>query len=72
MARRLVTGLLALTAAMCAQRRVDPKNTYVQIIGIVSMIGRGTPDDHTIRRGSGEEGQSEWDGVLLLRPCWAQ
>jgi hypothetical protein len=45
MARRLVIGLLALTAVVCAQRRVDPKNTYIRVIGVVSMIGRGTPDD---------------------------
>src|SRR5437016_2489806 len=45
MTRRLLFGLLALSLVVSAQRRVDPKNSYVRVIGIVSLIGKGTADD---------------------------
>ena len=45
MTRKLLVGLLALTAVVCAQRRVDPRHTYNRIICVVPVIGKGTPED---------------------------
>ena len=45
MTQRLLVGLLALAAVMCAQRRVDPRNTYSRAICVVPMTGSGTPAD---------------------------
>ncbi|MBZ5724832.1 MAG: hypothetical protein LAP87_07525 [Acidobacteriia bacterium] len=43
MTQRLLVGLLALGAVLCAQRRVDPRNTYSRAICVVPMTGCGTP-----------------------------
>ena len=43
MRRRLVIGLLACAAFLCAQRRVDPKNTYSRVITVVPITGTGSP-----------------------------
>jgi hypothetical protein len=40
-----LVGLLALTAVVCAQRRVDPRNTYTRVICVVPFTGKGTPAD---------------------------
>ena len=45
MARRLFAVFLALASTVCAQRRVDPRNTYHRVICVVPIIGRGTPSD---------------------------
>jgi hypothetical protein len=45
MTQRLLVGLLALAAVVCAQRRVDPRNTYYRVICVVPMVGQGTQDD---------------------------
>lgn len=45
MSQRLLVGLLALTAVVCAQRRVDPRNTYYRVICVVPLTGQGTKDD---------------------------
>jgi len=45
MARRLFAVFLALASTVCAQRRVDPRNTYHRVICVVSIIGHGTPSD---------------------------
>jgi hypothetical protein len=45
MASRLLTGILVLAALVCAQYRVDPRNTYVLVIAVVPLIGAGTPTD---------------------------
>ena len=45
MISRLVVGVLVLCACVCAQRRVDPKNSYSRIICVVPMVGTGTADD---------------------------
>jgi hypothetical protein len=45
MTQRLLIGLLALTAIVCAQHRVDPRNTYHRVIAVVPMIGTGTATD---------------------------
>jgi hypothetical protein len=45
MTQRLLAGLLALTAVVCAQRRVDLRNLYHRVICVVPMVGSGTPDD---------------------------
>ena len=41
MRRKLVIALLACAFVVCAQRRVDPKNTYSRIIAIVPLAGGG-------------------------------
>jgi hypothetical protein len=45
MTQRLLAGLLALAAVVCAQRRVDPRNTYYRVICVVPLTGQGTKDD---------------------------
>ena len=45
MNRELLVGFLALTAVVCAQRRVDPRNTYNRILCVVPLVGQGTPAD---------------------------
>jgi hypothetical protein len=45
MFQRLATGLLMLAVVACAQRRVDPKNTYHRVICVVPLIGTGTAAD---------------------------
>ena len=42
MRRRLVVGLLACALVVCAQRRVDPKNTYSRVITVVPITGTGS------------------------------
>ncbi|MBZ5580976.1 MAG: hypothetical protein LAQ30_02020 [Acidobacteriia bacterium] len=45
MHRKLAALLLTLAAVVCAQRRVDPKNTYVRVICVVPLVGGGTQAD---------------------------
>jgi hypothetical protein len=45
MSQRLLYGLLALTLVVCAQRRVDPKNSYNRVIAVVPLTGSGTATD---------------------------
>jgi hypothetical protein len=45
MTKRLLTGLLVLAAVACAQRRVDPRNTYHRVICVVPLVGAGTAAD---------------------------
>jgi hypothetical protein len=45
MTQRLIAGLLVLAAVACAQRRVDPRNTYHRVIAVVPLVGSGTADD---------------------------
>jgi hypothetical protein len=45
MRRRFVLCLLAFAPALCAQRHVDPKNTYNRVIAVVSFVGSGTHAD---------------------------
>jgi hypothetical protein len=45
MSQRLLLGLLALTLVVCAQRRVDPRNTYNRVIAVVPLTGGGTASD---------------------------
>ncbi len=45
MTRKLLIGLLALVVVVCAQRRVDPTNTYVRVICVVPLVGSGAQDD---------------------------
>jgi hypothetical protein len=42
---KLGIGVLALVSVVCAQHRVDPRNTYNRVIGVVPIIGSGTPAD---------------------------
>src|SRR5689334_5960134 len=45
MSRKVISGLLVLAGLVCAQHRVDPRNTYSRIIGLVPLVGKGTPAD---------------------------
>jgi hypothetical protein len=45
MLSRPVLGLLLIASLLIAQRRVDPKNTYVRLICVVPHTGAGTADD---------------------------
>src|SRR5690349_24951539 len=45
MRRKLWTGFLVLAGVVCAQHRVDPRNTYNRIICVVPLTGSGTPAD---------------------------
>jgi hypothetical protein len=45
MSQRLLAGLLALAAVVCAQHRSDPRNTYSRIIAVVPYVGKGTYTD---------------------------
>lgn len=45
MSRRLLLGLLTLASLVCAQRRVDPRNTYDRVIAVVPFTGKGTTAD---------------------------
>lgn len=45
MSQRLLLGVLALGLVVCAQRRVDPRNTYHRIICVVPLEGSGTAVD---------------------------
>jgi hypothetical protein len=47
MSQRLLIGVLALASFVCAQRRVDPRNTYHRIICVVPFEGSGTATDPT-------------------------
>jgi hypothetical protein len=41
----LFLGVLALAFVVCAQRRVDPRNTYHRVICVVPLVGTGTAAD---------------------------
>ena len=45
MNQKLMVGFLVLTAVVCAQHRVDPRNTYNRVICVVPFVGKGTPAD---------------------------
>ena len=45
MSQRLLVGMLALALVVCAQRRVDPRNSYNRVIALVPLIGSGTAAD---------------------------
>lgn len=45
MLKCIVTGALVLTTVVSAQRRVDPRNSYVRVICAVPLVGSGTPSD---------------------------
>ena len=45
MHRRVLACLLVSVALLCAQRRVDPRNTYHRIICVLPMVGAGTAED---------------------------
>jgi hypothetical protein len=45
--RLLLIGVLALAPVVCAQRRVDPRNTYHRVICVVPLVGSGTAADPT-------------------------
>ena len=45
MFQRLLVGLLVLASVVCAQRRVDPRFSYVRVIAVVPFVGQGTPED---------------------------
>ena len=47
MTRKLLVGLLALTAVVCAQRRVDSREHFPdpRIPCDLPSIGKGTPED---------------------------
>jgi hypothetical protein len=45
MVQRLLAGLLVLASVVCAQRRVDPRFSYVRVIAVVPLIGQGTQED---------------------------
>jgi hypothetical protein len=45
MSQRLLLGMLALVLVVCAQRRVDPRNTYNRVIAVVPLTGSGTAAD---------------------------
>lgn len=45
MTQRVILTFLALASVVCAQRRVDPRNTYNRVICVVPFVGAGTPAD---------------------------
>ena len=45
MTQRVILTVLALASVVCAQRRVDPRNTYNRVICVVPFVGAGTPAD---------------------------
>jgi len=45
MLQRFLVALLALTAVVCAQRRDDPRMSYVRVIAVVPFVGQGTASD---------------------------
>ena len=45
MIRRLWATFVLLVAALCAQHRVDPRNSYNRVICVVPFVGSGTPAD---------------------------
>lgn len=45
MAFKLLAGVLVLASLVCAQRRVDPRNTYHRVVCVVPYVGSGTADD---------------------------
>ena len=45
MTQNLLVIALVATGYLCAQRRVDPRNTYHRIVCVVPFVGAGTPAD---------------------------
>ncbi len=45
MSWKLSRGLLLIAALAGAQHRVDPRNIYNRVIGVVPFVGKGTPSD---------------------------
>ncbi len=45
MSQRLLIGVLAVACLLCAQRRVDLRNSYHRIICVVPLTGTGTAAD---------------------------
>lgn len=43
--RRVTLILLILCAALPAQRRVDPRNLYHRVVGVLHLTGSGTAAD---------------------------
>jgi len=44
-ASRVVVVLFILCSSLAAQRKVDPKNIYHRVVGVLPLIGSGTADD---------------------------
>jgi hypothetical protein len=42
---RLIYVFLIFCTVALAQRRVDPRNIYHRVIGVVPLVGSGTPGD---------------------------
>ncbi len=45
MGQGLLVVVLAVTCLLCAQRRVDPRNSYHRMICVVPLTGAGTAAD---------------------------
>jgi hypothetical protein len=64
MTQRLLTGLLILAGAVCAQHSVDPRNTYHRVICVVPMIGSGTAADPKRPEYAPAPGSASPDGII--------
>jgi hypothetical protein len=64
MTQHLLTGLLMLAGVVCAQRSVDPRNTYHRVIAVVPMIGSGTPTDPLRPKYAPAPGSSTPSGIV--------
>jgi hypothetical protein len=42
---RLAVSVFLIAAALVAQRRVDPRNTYYRVIAVLPLVGSGAPTD---------------------------
>ena len=45
LSRRLTVVLLVFSAALLAQRRVDPRSSYHSVIAVLPPVGSGSHDD---------------------------
>jgi hypothetical protein len=66
MNQRIAAGLLMLAAAVSAQHRVDPRNTYHRVICVVPLVGAGTAQDPRRPLYAPTPGSASPDGIVAF------
>jgi hypothetical protein len=64
MNHRILVTLLMLSSIVCAQSRVDPRNTYHRVIIVAPIIGSGTAADPQRPKYAPAPGSAVPDGII--------
>lgn len=66
MAQRLLAGMLTCAFVVCAQQRVDPRDTYHRVIAVVDLVGSGTATDPKRPRYAPTPGSTASSGIIAF------